>query len=272
MFFLSSSLNNKLFFPTFNHYIRAQLMPHKTIPCKNCNHQFEGKFCNNCGQKASVGTINFKDIFHEGWHNLTHTDTGYLQLFWDLVIRPGKTIKNYLAGQRKRYFSPFTFYLVTTSLLILVTNKVFKKEDSLFNTNNEFGNYQAQNINYILFYCLPILTVLLWLFYKKHFKNLAESLTVNIFMFGALNFFLLLSNIFFYFFISLHFEFNGVIKWIGYLFMLYILFSYLKPLSVWETLKLILLVIIFWVLVERVSLIILLSVFDHVPLKKLLTL
>ncbi|MGF1925250.1 MAG: DUF3667 domain-containing protein [Bacteroidia bacterium] len=242
----------------------------KSTICKNCSHQFAGKFCNNCGQKASVGTINFKDIFHEAWHNLTHTDTGYLQLFWDLLVRPGQTIKNYLAGKRKSYFSPFTFYIVTTSLLILITNWVFKKEDLLYKTNNEFGNYHAQNINYILFYFLPIITVLLWLFFKKYFKNLAESLTVTIFMFGALNFFLLLCNIFFYAFISLHFEFNDDTKLIGYLFMLYILYSFLKPLSIWEILKLFLLVIIFYVLVEWVSLIILLTVFDHVPLNKLI--
>ncbi len=70
------------------------------------------------GQKSNVFIITFKDILHEGWHNLTHTDKGYFQLFWEMIVRPGLTIKNYLGGKRKKYFSPFTFYLVTTSLLI----------------------------------------------------------------------------------------------------------------------------------------------------------
>lgn len=135
--------------------------------CKNCGNKVNEKFCSHCGQKTSVTTINFKDIVHEGWHNLTHTDKGYLKLFWDMVARPGSTIKNYLSGQRKRYFSPFTFYIVTTSLLIIFTHWVFKLEDSKFHINNEFGNYIAQNLNYILLCSIPVITVLFWLMFKK---------------------------------------------------------------------------------------------------------
>jgi hypothetical protein len=225
----------------------------KTIACKNCNNQFEGKFCNNCGQKASVGTINFKDIFHEGWHNLTHTDKGYLQLFWDLLVRPAQTIKNYLAGQRKRYFSPFTFYIVTTSLLILVTHWVFKKEDAELKVYNEIGNYLAQSLNYILMPTLPVVAVLLWLFFKRNFKNFAEAFVLSVFAFGALNFFLLICTILFYFFIKLHQHYNDYAVLVGYLFMFYIFFSFFKPLKTWGVIKLILLTICFYFLVETVA-------------------
>lgn len=62
---------------------------------KICCYQFAGKSCNNCGQKASIGTMNFQDIFHEAWHNLTHTDTGYLQLSYEnLLLQFGVPIDN----------------------------------------------------------------------------------------------------------------------------------------------------------------------------------
>ena len=228
-------------------------MPQKITQCKNCNHQFDGNFCNQCGQKASVGTINFKDIFQEGWHNLTHTDTGYLQLFWDLIVRPGQTIKNYLAGQRKRYFSPFTFYIVTTSLLILVAHWVFKKEDKELKVYNDIGKYVAQSLNYFLLPILPVVAVLLWLFFKRNFKNLAEAFVLAIFGFGGLNFFLLICNSIFYFFIDLHYNYNGYAVLIGYIYMFYIFFNFFKPLKVLGLIKLLLLTFCFYILVEMIA-------------------
>ena len=75
-----------------------------TANCKNCNNSFVGKFCNNCGQKASVGELTLKDILHETWHSITHTDNGILRLLKDLFFHPKSVYLNYFAGQRKKYF------------------------------------------------------------------------------------------------------------------------------------------------------------------------
>lgn len=32
--------------------------------CKNCEQQFQGSFCNNCGQKSNVKRINFAYLLH----------------------------------------------------------------------------------------------------------------------------------------------------------------------------------------------------------------
>ncbi|MDQ7947524.1 MAG: DUF3667 domain-containing protein [Pedobacter sp.] len=225
-------------------------MQQPSITCKNCNYHFNGKFCNNCGQNAHVGPISFKEIVHEIWHNLTHTDKGYLQLFWYLLIKPGQTIRNYLNGRRKSYFSPLTFYLVTTSLLIVCTNPVFEKEDEIYHLNNEFAYYIGKSLNFILFFSIPIISILLYLFFRKQFRNLAEAVVTSIFAFGGLNFFLLLGCGFFYIFIGLHNEYKGIWTLLGYAFMFYILFDFLRPRRFLEIIKIGLLSIFFYFFVE----------------------
>ena len=245
-------------------------MPQKITQCKNCNHQFEGNFCNQCGQKASVGIINFKDILHEIWHNFTHTDRGYLQLFWDMLARPGITIKNYLSGQRKRYFNPFTYFIVTTSILILITHFVYQREYEVLGLtiNDEFGNYIAKNGNYILFAVMPFISVLLWAFFFRSFKSLAEAFVVIIFVFGTINFLFILSNIFFYFFITLHHDNKGYVTALAYVYMLYVFVALLKPLKVFGITKTIVLTLIIYFLVEMIAKGILLLIYG-VPIEQL---
>lgn len=147
--------------------------------CKNCGQLVEGKFCNHCGQKTSVGTLDFHEILHEAWHNFTHTDKGYLPLAGLLLRKPGIVISEYLGGKRKKYSNPFTFYLVTTSLLLLVSGWVFQKEFALLKVSNPYGNYVSKKLNLILFCALPVMSILLWLFFKKKVSNIGRSICRN---------------------------------------------------------------------------------------------
>lgn len=64
--------------------------------CKNCNHNFKGNFCNNCGQTANTHEINFTSILHEIQHGIFHIDKGILYTSKELFRRPGHTIREYL--------------------------------------------------------------------------------------------------------------------------------------------------------------------------------
>jgi len=79
------------------------------INCKNCNNLYDGNYCNHCGQSANTHEINFKSILHEVQHSLLHIDKGILYTTKELLLRPGKTISDYLNGKRVKHFKPFAF-------------------------------------------------------------------------------------------------------------------------------------------------------------------
>lgn len=96
------------------------------VTCKNCNNSFKGNFCNECGQTANTHEINFKSVLHEIQHGIFHVDRGILFTTKELLLRPGITIRAYLAGKRIKHFKPFAYILILStiySLLIRLKHK-----------------------------------------------------------------------------------------------------------------------------------------------------
>ncbi len=159
-----------------------------TTNCKNCGTSFTGKFCNHCGQKASVNELTLKDVIHEMWHAVTHTDSGILRLVKDLFFRPQSVYLNYFSGQRKKYFSPVTFFLITVGVLLFLGIKVFDYEDYKFKVLNEFGRYALLETKFKSLLLLPIEILLTWLFFHKQYnlaKNIVFWLYLNGFLFSV---------------------------------------------------------------------------------------
>jgi hypothetical protein len=92
--------------------------------CKNCDASLNGKFCSHCGQKGDIHQITMPHLGHEVFHALTHTDKGILLLIKDLLRRPGTVAKEYIEGKRKKYFSPFSFIVISTALSALLAYQV----------------------------------------------------------------------------------------------------------------------------------------------------
>jgi hypothetical protein len=197
--------------------------------CKNCGINFKGNYCFNCSQKAGTARLRFSNIISEFWHNFTHTDKSIFGLFSSMVVNPGLVIREYISGKRKKYFSPFAFFLIITAALIFVTGKVFKYEDSLFQVRNEFGQYLSKNYNIIIMLSLPFLAIILKLVFFKLRYNFAEWCTFLVFTFGFINAIQLIIHSFYFLFIEYHYKWEVYVKLFGYLIFIYVLISFIKP-------------------------------------------
>lgn len=156
-----------------------------TTTCKNCNTLFEGKFCNQCGQKASVKELNLHDVVHEAWHGITHTDNGILRLVKDLFLHPKSVYLNYFAGQRKKYFSPVTFFLISAGILLFLGVKIFDYEDYKIKEFNEFGRNALLETKFKTLLLLPFEIFLTWALFRKRY-NLAKNIVFWLYLNGFL--------------------------------------------------------------------------------------
>ena len=59
-------------------------MPHI---CKNCDNQFEGNYCNECGQEAEVQKINLRFIWYDLQQGLLNFDSGVLYTIKELFTQ-----------------------------------------------------------------------------------------------------------------------------------------------------------------------------------------
>src|SRR4051812_49053712 len=88
--------------------------------CKNCGNRFNGKFCNQCGEK--VYTDKDRSVLHfveEGFHFLTHFDGNFITTLKAIFIRPGQLSQDYSIGIRKKYFKPLSLFLILVVLYLL---------------------------------------------------------------------------------------------------------------------------------------------------------
>ncbi|RYY56274.1 MAG: DUF3667 domain-containing protein [Chitinophagaceae bacterium] len=128
--------------------------------CRNCGAAFNGKFCNTCGQKFDVPRFTFKHIFEEGFHALTHADKSFLSFAKDVVLYPGRVAYEYIVERRrKKYFNPFTFFLLIAAISLFIDSAKLKLEDRLFHQNNEYGHLLNVYGKALLFVLIPVIAL-----------------------------------------------------------------------------------------------------------------
>lgn len=162
--------------------------------CQNCGNEFQGNYCNNCGQTADTHRFSLKHIFHEAVHTFTHADKGLLKLIPDLFTKPGETVRNYIAGQRKRYFNPIQFLIIMTAIAAFATIQFHVMESVISTTTvnlhgralffSQFNTFIYKYINIIMFLSVPLFALFTRIFFWKSGYNYAENLIMNTFYAG----------------------------------------------------------------------------------------
>ncbi len=86
--------------------------------CVNCGHTFTGNFCPYCSQKAGDGYIGWKsvrqsvmDVWGLGSRSLPNT-------IWQLLVRPGHLISDYINGKRQVSFPPVKMLFIVAVIVV----------------------------------------------------------------------------------------------------------------------------------------------------------
>jgi hypothetical protein len=176
-----------------------------TVTCRNCSNIYFGKYCPECGQSAHAGRIDGSYILHDLPHAVFHVDKGILYSMWQLLIRPGKSIAEYLDGKRVNHFRPFSYLIILTSIAAILShwvNALLRRQlsasaDALINAPNGEGS-ATRFIGKVapffdkypsLFFLLmiPLVSLLTWLYYKKRGYNFWENIILNTYLTAQFN-------------------------------------------------------------------------------------
>jgi len=88
--------------------------------CQNCQNSFEGRFCNQCGEKVYTShDRSLKHIFEEFAHFVSHFDNKLFISLRTIFFRPGQLSLDYCAGKRIRYYPPVSLFLIMVVLYLL---------------------------------------------------------------------------------------------------------------------------------------------------------
>jgi len=174
------------------------------ITCKNCGNSYEGQFCNECGQKAGTGPINFKYVLNEIGNGVFQVDKGLFYTIKELFTRPGHSIRDYLEGKRVKHFRTISFLLITSTIYALVAyyldletvvsymvggmveGLTDNHNDPLTVTSNAviFLRWLIAHPAYFALVLFPVFSLASFLAFRKSGYNYFEHLILNAYLTG----------------------------------------------------------------------------------------
>ncbi len=233
--------------------------------CLNCGSVNDSKFCKECGQSMNTHRLTVGHILEEIAHYFTHADKGLFFIIKEMFTRPGQVVEEYIAGKRKKYFNPFTFLLICSTISAYLYWKLsyytsISVQQSGNRTPSEINTLLMQTSHLMEKYgkivtilMLPLLAGISNLLYFRRAYNYAEHLTIQAFVLAQtsiINIFITLFS--YYFFPNSYFIFNMLFQ-LSFLLYMAIVFSRVFKehllLSILKSLAfLILFVLSYWVI------------------------
>lgn len=157
--------------------------------CKNCTSKIHGNYCVQCGHAAQLKRIDGHFILHEIEHVL-HFEKGLFFTIRELLLRPGKCVREYISENRSRLVKPIIFIIVTSLIYTLaehffhIEKGYFKISDSKSVTFDAISAWVHNHYGYANIIMGFFIAVWLRIFFRKHDVNFFEISILLSFVMG----------------------------------------------------------------------------------------
>ncbi|GAB3016646.1 hypothetical protein GCM10027051_21420 [Niabella terrae] len=171
------------------------------LRCLNCGTGFAGKFCPQCGQSAEEKRISAHWLLHDVPHSVFHIDRGFFFTIKKLFTQPAVMVKDYLEGRRVKYFRPFAYVVLMTTICSLIIKGLRQLTDTVYQSRAAAapeaaeGGFFAHYFSVFIFIMIPFAALITWLSFFKRKYNYWEHFLINTYLAAQLNLFLVIVNI-----------------------------------------------------------------------------
>ena len=169
-----------------------KLKEHASCHCANCGHEFTSEFCPVCGQKYGVGKISWNTV-RQGIMLLWGMDSRSLPYtLWQLLLRPGYLIHDYISGRRLVSFPPVKMLFIV-ALAYLFFTKLIEDGTAVSTPNSNepgnlidaFGNIMETNPGWGMLIQTSLFILPTWILFRfapRHEKHtLPEGFFIQVF-------------------------------------------------------------------------------------------
>lgn len=169
------------------------------MTCKNCDKEVSGNYCAHCGQSSKVDRITLTSFMGELSESVFQINKGFFYSLIQLFIRPGHSIRTYLAGQRKNHFKPIAYTLTLSTVYFLLSQLTHSgtilSEVVIGFTNGiedptapsaqlKILTWFAKNYAYTTLMLLPVYSLGSYLAFRGSRYNYLEHVVLNAYIIG----------------------------------------------------------------------------------------
>lgn len=168
------------------------------VTCQNCNHEYAGHYCNECGQRADTHPVNWHYIWHEIPHSVWHVDRGIAYTLRQLLTRPGHTIREFLEGKRINHYRPLALLILLGAIYLFIQHGLgisyVKAGQEMFSPQTKDASARAlafqadanqfieRNQNLLYIAMIPFFAFGSWLMFRRQRYNYPELLVAHTFI------------------------------------------------------------------------------------------
>ena len=166
--------------------------PDKEVHCNNCGHDYRGNFCPVCSQKAGMGRISWRSV-HQGIMDIWGLGTrSLLYSVWQLLLRPGHIISDYIDGKRQVSFPPVKmlfilavlytmiyYWFIPTVLGINVETQVTKEQEAML---GDLSHWLKANYSWFALIMALLAVIPTWIMFRYSPRHTAHSLPEGFFI------------------------------------------------------------------------------------------
>ena len=157
--------------------------------CANCGLEFTGDYCPCCGQRGDVGRITVKSLLSSLTMIWGLDSRSMLYTLWQLLLRPGYLIYDYLKGKRQSSFPPVKMLFILTVLLSLLQMLLNPQsasspelDESEFLFMNKFYVWANSHMALSVLFSLLSFILPVWLLFRESPRYPHHTLTEGFFI------------------------------------------------------------------------------------------
>lgn len=183
----------------YEHFKQWQEKPHdykllsnELQHCNNCGNDFTGNFCPICSQKAGMGRIGWLSV-HQGVMDIWGLGTrSLLYSIWQLLLRPGHIISDYIDGKRQVSFPPVKmlfivaviysmvyYWFFPTVLDISLEGEVTKEQMAMV---GDLNNWLKANYSWFALIMAMLAVVPTWIMFRFSPRHTSHTLPEGFFI------------------------------------------------------------------------------------------
>lgn len=167
--------------------------------CRNCGETLHGRYCSACGQRSDLARLELRTLASDTIAGMFNIDSTLWRTVVGLTRNPGKVVREYVDGQRKKYFGPARYMISLLALQWLVyaglglgksgmadsqLEGLSEKQLLVVNTMRSFLDAHLDKMIYVV---MPIYPLYLKLFFRKQRRTYLEHLVFIMFVSSQVN-------------------------------------------------------------------------------------
>ncbi len=163
--------------------------------CKKCTELIPVNYCSHCGQKKAR-RIDAMYLKEELQYTLLHTNKGFFYTLKHLVKDPGRTVREFLEGNRVGHYKPVLLLFVLSGISVFLSTSLFdlRKIYAEYFALHTPGNEMERQISvalidivgvimkyysFITLLTIPLISIFTWLAFRKWGYNYCENFVIN---------------------------------------------------------------------------------------------